>query len=380
MKTKTPHVLTLGAALLLAPLTSALAQSTWKTVDALTPWLGRAIVADDTGNFISLALDDSTSSAGPVSTVSSSSDGGATWKTVGSIAGYAGELALAHNGALFASGNRTATVSGRAVVWESLDHGVTWTQSDPWAGQTTTFICLDVAAGNSGAVYLCGYISRAGRWVVRKGQPTSSGITWTTADNIPGFQPESIWVRPVTQPGQADEVLVCGQGVSGLWTVRRSLDGAATWTTIDSFYVSSQSYHGVTTGPGGSIYAVGRIYNAGTYGWLVRKSANDGATWANVDFFPNGWPTKRNVAVDKFGRVFVVGFNSTTPYTWLVRASIDGGATWFTTDSFLPSGDTTSQAWGVASDGLGNVCVVGEASNSTGASSDVAPTRRLAAP
>src|ERR1035438_4111895 len=109
MKTNTPHVLTLGAALLLAPLTTTFAQSTWETVDALTPWRGIAIVADNDGNFISLALDNSTSGTGPVSTaVSLSSDGGATWQTNGSIAGYAVHLSAAPDGALFASGNRTA--------------------------------------------------------------------------------------------------------------------------------------------------------------------------------------------------------------------------------------------------------------------------------
>jgi hypothetical protein len=93
MKTKTSHVLTLGAALLLAPLSSTLAQSTWQTTDALTPYRGRAIVADAAGNFISLAIDDSTSSTGPVSTaVSLSSDTGLNWQTVGLIPGYALKL------------------------------------------------------------------------------------------------------------------------------------------------------------------------------------------------------------------------------------------------------------------------------------------------
>jgi hypothetical protein len=128
---KQNHLL-LGAALLLAPLTSAIAQSTWETVDAITPWRGRAIAVDSAGNFISLAIDNSTYSTGPVSTdVSLSSDTGLTWQTVGSIPGYALKLTAAPDGTLYASGNRSATVSGKAFVWFSKDHGTNWTVSDP---------------------------------------------------------------------------------------------------------------------------------------------------------------------------------------------------------------------------------------------------------
>ena len=46
MKTNKPHVLTLGAALLLAPLTPTSAQSTWEAVDAL----GNICVVGDVEN------------------------------------------------------------------------------------------------------------------------------------------------------------------------------------------------------------------------------------------------------------------------------------------------------------------------------------------
>jgi hypothetical protein len=125
------HLL-LGAAMLLVPLTSTLAQSTWETVDTLPSWRGRAIAADSAGNFISLAIDDSTSTTGPVSTaVSLSNNHGLTWQTVGSIPGYALKLAAAPDGTLYASGNRSATVSGKAFVWFSQDHGTNWTICDP---------------------------------------------------------------------------------------------------------------------------------------------------------------------------------------------------------------------------------------------------------
>jgi hypothetical protein len=55
MKNNTPHLLALGAALLLAPLTSTFATPSWETVDNLTPWRGRDIVSDANGNFGSVA-------------------------------------------------------------------------------------------------------------------------------------------------------------------------------------------------------------------------------------------------------------------------------------------------------------------------------------
>ena len=45
----------------------------------------------------------------------------------------------------------------------------------------------------------------------------------------------------------------------------------------------------------------------------------------------------------------------------------------------MPPGNTSSQASEIASDALGNVCVVGDVENGT-PSADLAPIRRLAAP
>jgi hypothetical protein len=396
MKTRTCQILTIGAALWLAPLASTLAQSNWETTDAALPAAGRDIVADPAGNFIGLNLDYTTTNA--ITSVVRSSDHGVTWATVGSIGGYALDLTVAADGALFASGNRTVTVSGRAVMWQSLDSGATWTQLDPWAGQSGTFLCLDVAAGNGSAMYLCGYVSGSGRWIVRKGLRSAGGIAWSTVDSFPGKQADSICVRPGAA-SQPDEVLVTGMG-PGLWTTRRSADSGLTWATVDSYStgLGIGGYSGVATGPNNSIYAVARtaqtisvtnwvivrkkltpvVTTTTEYGWLVRRSTNGGASWSSVDYVAGGWPGNGPITVDAFGRVFVAGFNeNTSPRTWLVRGSSDGGTTWVTTDSFLPAGATSAQAWAVGSDAFGNVCVTGEA---TIGGLNVAPIRRLAAP
>jgi hypothetical protein len=376
------HHLILGAALLLAPLTSTLARSTWETVDSPTPWRGRDIVADREGNFISLAIDNgATGNTGVVSTaVSVSTDHGATWQTVGSIAGYAIDLAVAPDGALFATGNRSATVSGRAFLWQSFDHGATWKVSDPATGLASVLLVSDVAAGNTDSIYVCG--TSSGRWMVRRGQRSTSGITWSTVDNPVLSGPASIFVRPGSL-GQPDEVLACGGG----WTVRHSINGGATWTTVGTAAgtYSTQNATQLTVGPDGAICVAGLVQKTvGTkktgytteYASLTRRSTNGGATWADVDYVINYQPN--NLAVDTFGRVFSAGVLSGAQTTWLVRGSTDGGATWMTTDSFLPTGTTRALAYSVAIDALGNACVNGETGTTT--STYTAPIRRLAVP
>lgn len=376
---RTTQLFTLGAAMLLARLTSTFAQSTWQTVDSLTPWRGRDIIADAAGNFISLAIDNgATGSSGIVSTaVRLSADHGATWQHVGFIAGYAIDVAAAPDGALFATGNRSAIVSGRAFLWQSIDHGITWTVSDPSIGLATVLLVTDVAAGNTDAIYVSG--TSNGRWMVRKGQRTiGGGVTWSTVDNPALSTPASIFVRPGTA-GQPDEVLACGGG----WNVRRSIDGGSTWTTLSTpgGTYSTQNASVLAVGPDGAICVAGPVQRTvgskktgytTEYAWLTRRSSNGGATWADVDYVVNGQPS--SLVADAFGRVFAAGAQN----TWLVRGSVDGGVTWVTTDSFLPAGVSPSRAWGIASDSSGNICTIGETGNT--ASTYTAPIRRLAAP
>ena len=304
-----------------------------------------------------------------------------TWQDVGLIPGYALDLAAAPDGALFATGNRSATVSGRAFLWQSLDHGVTWTVSDPSVGLSTVLLVTDVAAGNTDAIYVCG--TSSGRWLVRKGQRAADGgITWSTVDNPALSGPTSIFVRP-GPVGQPDDVLACGGG----WTVRRSINSGATWATVGApaGTYSSQNASALAVGADGTILVSGPV--AKTVGTkrtgfttesasLTRRSTNGGATWSEVDYAVNCQPS--SLVADSFGRVFSAGVLLGAQNTWLVRGSTDGGVTWMITDSFLPAGTTRAAAWGVAVDALGNACVIGETGST--ASTYAAPIRRLAAP
>src|SRR5579859_3864423 len=85
---------------LVMPLTPTFAQSTWQTVDALTPALGMYVLADSNGNFISTANDKSTTNR--MSDVSVSTDQGLTWQTVGQIPDYLARLAQGPDGTVYA--------------------------------------------------------------------------------------------------------------------------------------------------------------------------------------------------------------------------------------------------------------------------------------
>jgi hypothetical protein len=380
---KMNNVLILGAALLLAPLTSTLAQSTWETVDLLAPALGYYVLADSNGNFVSTANDQS--STNRITNVSVSTDHGLTWQSIGQIPEYGVRLAQAPDGTLYGEANAVVNNLPSSRVWQSVDHGATWTMlSNPSLTPSGQFGSVHLAAGNSGTVYLCGRIwpGGSGGWTVRKGVPTSNGYSWSTVDSYSiGNQANGFCLRPATAPGQLDEVFVCGY-VGSTWIVRHSLDSGATWTTLDSYNpgVSGQA-RGAAVGPDGSIYVAGVIsttVNKTTQsGWLVRKSTNHGVSWTNVDYVANASPYYNStIAADAFGRVLVVGYVGST---WMARGSSDGGATWTTTDLFLPTGYSSSIAYSAACDAFGNFCVTGSMVK-PGTSGSVTPIRRLAAP
>src|SRR5439155_17629554 len=85
----------------------------------------------------------------------------------------------------------------------------------------------------------------------------------------------------VTGYGTVVTVTKGKQTTQQYWYVRRSLDGGATWSTVDA-YAGGQA-KGIGADAPGNIYAVG----ANGSHWIVRKSTNGGASWATVDdFYP----------------------------------------------------------------------------------------------
>lgn len=81
-----------------------------------------------------------------------------------------------------------------------------------------------------------------------------------------------------------------------LWPVRRSRNGGAAWTTVDTFQESANTYseaRGITVSPSGAIYVCGHAGQVSVIkgkkttvnNWVVRRSLDGGTTWAVVDRF-----------------------------------------------------------------------------------------------
>lgn len=159
------------------------------------------------------------------------------------------------------------------------------------------------------------------------------------------------------------------------WYVQRSLDGGATWSTVDACAGGTAS--AMTTDSFGNIYVAGA--NAGH--WIVRKSSNGGTSWATVDDFVPPCVTVSthplrsqcfraqalNVAGDGRGNMFVAGWTqSIQGDQWLVRMNLAGTSTWQTVDTFQYLTGQSATAYGITSDGFGNIFVGGSGGDGAG--------------
>ena len=158
------------------------------------------------------------------------------------------------------------------------------------------------------------------------------------------------------------------QGSERLWQVRRSLDQGATWSAAGANYQYKSGAAafglGFAADGAGKVFACGYAYNrsGGNALWTVRKSSDQGANWSTyaigkgpedvafaIHFVPDFGPANH-------GGLFAVGrYNS----LWTVQRSRDGGNTWTTIDSWSAVRNGTSVARTITSDAQGNVYVAG---------------------
>ena len=257
-------------------------------------------------------------------------------------------------------------------TWSTVDDFV----SDPngYSTQAST-----IATDSVGDVYVAGYADGYG-WMIRKGV---GGQNFTTVDTLPsgGLGASSLFVHPVAgvlAAGQAD-VVINGKTVRA-WVVRRSLDGGATWQSVDTFY---------GTKPGGAYYfgranaigadSLGNIYVAGSlaipnksstsWEWVVRKSSDSGLSWNTVDAFQlsSGYNAgATGFVADSNGNLFVAGnATSGSSWFWLVRENPGGTSTWQTVDAFQYVTGLWSAAAAITADASGHVFVGGSGDDGT---------------
>ena len=394
---KQNHLL-LGAALLLAPLTSTLAQSTWpwQTVDGY--------IAGPSGTAFGLAAVDngvvfSARSAAPDlagiahAYVRRSLDGGQTWELVSDQPGNgtASSLAVAvghYSGLVFATAiirNAQNLTRDDWVTLRSADGGTTWSKVDVLTSPNLKAYPYSVVEDTAGRVFVGGWFSDAANrdhYLVRRS--LNGGTTWATVDDLVGpYAGGDLATGMAATPAGVFSV---GR-IASVWSVRRSTNGGTTWTTVDSYQsVPGRTYmswpKGIAADANGSLYVTGTadfpVNKATQNRWITRKSSDGGTTWRTVDdFLPGSTPDARAVTADAFGRVFVTGsyFTGSGPTStqhWITRASVDGGVTWTTTD------DLGGFGMSATSDAIGNVYIGGRSLGDS--TSPSATVRKLAAP
>ena len=180
--------------------------------------------------------------------------------------------------------------------------------------------------------------------------------TWQTVDDfqyVPGqdSQAQGLTVAP------NGNLFTCGSAIDALGVshglVMASTNGGLTWSSpLDDFIPGGDNtfyfYAGIVADSASNLYVAGTVEGAETNHWIVRRSVDGGATWSTVDdFAPGGFLTRANaISVDSAGNVYVAGdADYANPYEvnyWTVRKGI-GGTNFSTVDS-VPSGSSFSTA------------------------------------
>jgi hypothetical protein len=314
--------------------------------------------------------------------IQKTSDGGATW--IGADDLYLPPAATWYSGIAADPAGYLYAVAGNFGSWyarQSMDGGLSWTTVDAivnTAGVRVNGVATDVA----GNVYAVGYTNytttttnkngsttttTTTTWVVRKG--INAGTYWTSVD---AFSPNGAGSANAVFCQPVQGVFVTGGSGNG-WTTRRSLDGGASWATVDnSPYGAGQS---IGADSSGNIYVVG----GNNHDWIVRKSSDGGTSWVTVDdFLPQysvhppryaNYASAHGFTADSHGNLFVVGRvqpYSGAGYQWVVRENPHGTGSWQTVDTFQYA--SGKEAWAIAAtaDALGHVFVGGRAQDANG--------------
>jgi hypothetical protein len=169
------------------------------------------------------------------------------------------------------------------------------------------------------------------------------------------------------------------------WIVRRSTNSGGSWSPVDS-YQAKAGYparaEAIAIASSGAVYVAGMVqgFQKGNYTllWTVRRSTDGGATWSLVDSFtlassrrPSVLAGPTGVAVTPSGQIYVCGYTETdAPTQWLVRKGtpgINGSISWATVDNFQLAAGQSARPNAVTRDAFGNIYVAGQANDAAGA-------------
>lgn len=389
-------MLAVGGALALA--TSLATAQSWQTVDDYQyslrqPAAATGLAKNSLGELFGAGWGrDSTSNYHAL--VVKSSDAGQSWQNTptddfagdGSLTqpGYDAGITCDSAGTLYAAGNWWPS-SGvtQWLVRRGQNSGLNWATVDNFTLGGPTALCQGLATDGSGNVYVVGKADTAAdravnNWVTRKGVPNGDGtMTWTTVDLVSNGSANAVICHPtagIFVVGQASVIL--GRVTVGQWVVRKSIDGGAHWSAVDTYQLDSSlgsSAAGIGIDAAGNVLVVGSGFKTASktsYShWIVRKSTNGGAAWFTIDDYQPSSTTSAGAlgcAADSQGNLVVIGTFPSTVSHWVVRKSLGGSGPWTTVDNFQYAPGKATDCDSILGDNAGNIFVAGHGTDAAG--------------
>jgi hypothetical protein len=250
---------------------------------------------------------------------------------------------------IYAGGRVGPYESASWFISRSEDRGETWVPVSQFSAGRNTF-CSGIAVDGSGTIYAVGQAgpfkwSNDYIWLVYKS--TDHGTTWKEINRISGLARAAAYIP------QSKSLFVAGKNTSQTsgknpvpqWSIRRSTDAGASWTTVGAFAptgAGSAMIDELYVQAPQTIYACGWMdittrQSGSTWNWLVRRSTDNGQSWTTLDMFKESriWGARSMAIHPSTGAIYVIGGDDNH---WLVRKSSDDGRTWSVSDLFAAGG------------------------------------------
>lgn len=284
-------------------------------------------------------------------------------------------VAIAPNGDIYTAGLAIDNSLFKWIVRKSSDSGNTWQTIDTYHyANGSPANANAIAIDSTGTIYVGGFASNAPNGgtlygVVRKS--TNQGATWTTVLSFTDTPLQSGFANGVLGLSIDKNDNIYAIGSDGKWVTKRSADGGANWTNVDSYALVSgrhASATGITQDNVGNIYVVGfGSHTDNSWSMIIRKSSDAGTTWTTVDTYrlnSTSYAIGLSIAVDSLGNIYATGFQgnfqSGTIYpssTWILRKSTPTG--WITLSSIEETYQSGSFARTIAVDDDNHTIYVG---------------------